>query len=99
MLRWSFIFLLLAVGAGILGFSGLAGAATGLVRTLFFTFLILLMITAAIGARGWLLPLRCAGRRRCGRGFGVLGVGSHTRGRERPDDDRDAKVTAHGDVS
>ena len=50
MLRWAFIFLLLAVAAGIIGFTGLAGASTGLVRTLFFAFVILLMIAAVIGA-------------------------------------------------
>jgi uncharacterized membrane protein YtjA (UPF0391 family) len=50
MLRWAFIFLLLAVIAGIFGFTGLAGASTGLARTLFFAFLLLLIATALIGA-------------------------------------------------
>ena len=50
MLRWAFIFLLLAVIAGIFGFSGLVGASTGLARTLFFAFLLLLITTALIGA-------------------------------------------------
>lgn len=50
MLRWAFIFLLLAMATGAVGLTGLAGPATSFVRTLFFAFVILLMIAAVIGA-------------------------------------------------
>lgn len=45
MLGWALIFLLLAVVAGGLGFGGIAGAATGIAKILFFVFLVLLVVT------------------------------------------------------
>jgi uncharacterized membrane protein YtjA (UPF0391 family) len=50
MLRWAFILLFFAIIAGIFGFTGLAGASTDVARTLFFVFLILMVLTALIGA-------------------------------------------------
>jgi uncharacterized membrane protein YtjA (UPF0391 family) len=48
MLRWILLFLVVALVAGLLGFTGIAGAATDIARTLFFVFLILLGITLII---------------------------------------------------
>ena len=50
MLKWSFFLLVLAIVAGIFGFTGLAGASTDVARTLFFVFLLLMVLTALIGA-------------------------------------------------
>jgi uncharacterized membrane protein YtjA (UPF0391 family) len=50
MLKWAFVLLFLAVIAGVFGFTGLAGASTDIARTLFFVFLILMVVTALIGA-------------------------------------------------
>ena len=49
MFKWSMILLLLAMVAGIFGFTGLAGASTDVARTLFFVFLALVVITTLIG--------------------------------------------------
>ena len=40
MLHWSLMFLVLALIAAILGFGGLAGAAIGIAKVLFFVFLV-----------------------------------------------------------
>ena len=45
MLGWSLIFLVVALLAGALGFGGVAGAATGIAKLLFFVFLALLVIS------------------------------------------------------
>jgi uncharacterized membrane protein YtjA (UPF0391 family) len=50
MLRWTILFLIIAVIAGIFGFTGVAGAATDIARTLFFVFLVLLIISAIVSA-------------------------------------------------
>ena len=50
MLKWAFVLLFLAIVAGVFGFTGLAGASTDIARTLFFVFLILMVVTALIGA-------------------------------------------------
>ena len=50
MLRCAFILLFLAVAAGIFAFTGLAEEATDIARTLFFVLLILVIVTALIGA-------------------------------------------------
>ncbi|MFN8309060.1 MAG: DUF1328 domain-containing protein [Chitinophagales bacterium] len=39
MLRWSFLFLIIAIIAGILGFTGVAGTAMGIAKILFFVFI------------------------------------------------------------
>jgi uncharacterized membrane protein YtjA (UPF0391 family) len=44
MLHWSLMFLVLALIAAILGFGGLAGAAVGIAKVLFFVFLVVWLI-------------------------------------------------------
>ena len=46
MLRWALTFFVVAIIAAIFGFTGIAGAATDIARTLFFLFLLLLVISA-----------------------------------------------------
>ena len=41
MLRWTLIFLVVALVAAVFGFGGIAAASAGIARILFFTFLIL----------------------------------------------------------
>ena len=48
MLRWALTFLVVAIIAAIFGFTGIAGAATDIARTLFFVFLLLLVVSAAL---------------------------------------------------
>lgn len=50
MLRWTFLFLIIAVIAGIFGFTGIAGSATEIAKVLFFVFLVLLIISAIVSA-------------------------------------------------
>jgi uncharacterized membrane protein YtjA (UPF0391 family) len=50
MLRWTLLFLVIAIFAGVFGFTGIAGTATDIARTLFFVFLVLLIISAIISA-------------------------------------------------
>jgi len=49
MLTWALVFLVVALLAGVLGFGGVASAATGIARVLFFIFLILFAITLITG--------------------------------------------------
>lgn len=49
MLRWSFIFLVIGLLAGLLGFTGVAGAAVGIAKVLFFLFLALFAVALVIG--------------------------------------------------
>jgi uncharacterized membrane protein YtjA (UPF0391 family) len=55
MLRWAFIFLIIAIIAGVFGFSDVAHAATTIAQWLFGIFLVLfigaLVIGLAIGSR------------------------------------------------
>jgi uncharacterized membrane protein YtjA (UPF0391 family) len=44
MLHWSLMFLVLALIAAVLGFGGLAGAAVGIAKVLFFVFLVVWLI-------------------------------------------------------
>jgi uncharacterized membrane protein YtjA (UPF0391 family) len=46
MLNWTLTFLILALIAGLLGFTSLAGTAAVIAQTLFFIFLLLLVISA-----------------------------------------------------
>lgn len=46
MLRWATAFFVLAIVAAAFGFGGIAGAATGIAKTLFFVFLIALIVLA-----------------------------------------------------
>lgn len=50
MLSWSVTFLILALIAGLLGFTNIAGAAVGIAKILFFVFLVLLIVSAVFGA-------------------------------------------------
>lgn len=49
MLRWAFLFLVIGLIAGLLGFSGVAGAAVGIAKGLFFLFLALFAVLLALG--------------------------------------------------
>ena len=51
MLGWTVIFLLIALAAGILGFSTIAGAAAGIAKILFVIFLVLFIISLIGGMR------------------------------------------------
>ncbi|HEY0947717.1 MAG TPA: DUF1328 domain-containing protein [Opitutaceae bacterium] len=46
MLRWSILFLIVAITAGILGFMTLAGVAATIAKILFFLFVALLIVAA-----------------------------------------------------
>ncbi len=46
MLNWTLNFLILALIAGLLGFTGIAGAAVGIAKTLFFIFIAMWVIAA-----------------------------------------------------
>ncbi|MGD1089331.1 MAG: DUF1328 domain-containing protein [Verrucomicrobiota bacterium] len=45
MLRWTIIFLIIALVAGLLGFTAIAGTAMGIAKILFFIFLILFLVS------------------------------------------------------
>ena len=47
MLHWSLMFLILALIAAVLGFGGLAGAAVGIAKVLFFVFLVVWLIASS----------------------------------------------------
>ncbi len=49
MLKWAFIFLLLGLLAGILGFGGIAGAFIGIAKVLFFLFVAVFVIFLVLG--------------------------------------------------
>ncbi len=49
MLRWSFTFLLIGLIAGLLGFTGVAGTAVGIAKTLFVLFLALFAVCLILG--------------------------------------------------
>ena len=49
MLSYALVFLVIALIAAALGFGGLAGAATGIAKILFFVFLVLFLISAMFG--------------------------------------------------
>jgi uncharacterized membrane protein YtjA (UPF0391 family) len=48
MLGWTLIFLIIAVIAGVLGFTSLAGTAVGIARILFTIFLVLFLVSLII---------------------------------------------------
>jgi uncharacterized membrane protein YtjA (UPF0391 family) len=53
MLQWILIFLVLAIVAGALGFTGIAGASISIAQTLFYIFLILFVVSLIVHlARG-----------------------------------------------
>ncbi|MCA9233982.1 MAG: DUF1328 domain-containing protein [Planctomycetales bacterium] len=45
MLSWALTFLIIALIAAVLGFGGIAGAATGIAKILFFAFLVLFLVS------------------------------------------------------
>lgn len=49
MLRWSIVFLVIAIIAGVFGFTGIAGTALGIAKVLFFIFLALFIIALIVG--------------------------------------------------
>jgi len=49
MLRWAFVFLIFALVAGLLGFTGLAGESMSIARILFFVFLVVFAISLVYG--------------------------------------------------
>lgn len=51
MLSWAAVFFIVALIAGTLGFGGIAGAATGIAKILFFVFLVALMVSLVIDRR------------------------------------------------
>ncbi len=48
MLRWAFIFLIIAVVAALFGFTNIAVAAAGIAKLLFFIFLVLFLVFLVI---------------------------------------------------
>jgi uncharacterized membrane protein YtjA (UPF0391 family) len=51
MLHWTLMFLIIALVAGILGFGGIAGTATGIAKILFFVFLVVWLMALLLGRR------------------------------------------------
>jgi len=49
MLRWAFIFLVVGLIAGLLGFTGVAGASIGIAKFLFFLFLAIFVVMLVLG--------------------------------------------------
>lgn len=50
MLYWTLLFLVVALIAGVLGFGGVASAATGIARVLFFVFLVMFAVSLMSGS-------------------------------------------------
>ena len=51
MLSWSLFFLIVALVAGLLGFSSIAGTAAGIAQILFGVFLVLFLLSLLVGRR------------------------------------------------
>ena len=51
MLSWAITFLVIALIAAILGFGGIAGTAIGMAKIIFFVFLVLFVVSFAMGRR------------------------------------------------
>jgi uncharacterized membrane protein YtjA (UPF0391 family) len=49
MLRWALIFLVIALIAGALGFTGVAGASIAIAKTLFYIFLVVFLVLLVAG--------------------------------------------------
>jgi len=49
MLSWAVVFFIIALVAGVLGFGGIAAAATDMARILFFIFLVIFLVTLVFG--------------------------------------------------
>lgn len=51
MLSWSVTFLIIALIAAALGFTGIAGTAVGIAKILFFVFIVLFVVSLIFGRR------------------------------------------------
>jgi len=51
MLSWSALFLIIALIAAALGFSGIAGTAVGIAKVLFFIFIVLFLVSLIFGRK------------------------------------------------
>lgn len=51
MLGWSITFLIIALIAAVLGFTGVAGTAVGIAKILFVVFLVLFVVSLLLGRR------------------------------------------------
>jgi uncharacterized membrane protein YtjA (UPF0391 family) len=49
MLRWALIFLVVGLIAGLLGFTGIAGASIAIAKTLFFIFMVIFLVLLVAG--------------------------------------------------
>jgi len=49
MLRWAFIFLLVGLVAGLLGFTSIAGTSIAIAKTLFFIFMVVFLVLLIAG--------------------------------------------------
>jgi uncharacterized membrane protein YtjA (UPF0391 family) len=49
MLRWSFIFLVVALIAALFGFTGIASGAAAIAKTLFFIFIVIWLVLLILG--------------------------------------------------
>jgi uncharacterized membrane protein YtjA (UPF0391 family) len=49
MLKWALIFLVIALVAGLLGFTGLAGTSMAIAKTLFFIFIAIFLVLLVAG--------------------------------------------------
>ena len=49
MLRWAVIFLVIAIIAGIFGFTGIAATSAGIAKTIFYIFIILFLLGLILG--------------------------------------------------
>ena len=49
MLRWALLFLVIGLVAGLLGFTGVAGASIAIAKTLFFIFLVIFLVLLVLG--------------------------------------------------
>lgn len=52
MLHYALVFLVLGLVAGLLGFTGIAGASIGIAKVLFFVFIAVFVVMLLMG-RGW----------------------------------------------
>ena len=49
MLKWAVIFLVIGLIAGLLGFTGVAGASIAIAKTLFFIFMVIFLVLLIAG--------------------------------------------------
>jgi uncharacterized membrane protein YtjA (UPF0391 family) len=49
MLKWALVFLVIGLIAGLLGFTGIAGASIAIAKTLFYIFLVIFLVLLIAG--------------------------------------------------